>query len=331
MTYVALLVARCTSGFVLSRSVGWAYPSLFSHTALYEPIVGIGPLLVGTVLFDDVRDKRHMLGRLVVLASFALLDGTPWSYMCGVGIAGVHRLAQGVLAQAQESGYALLPQPTSSESKGQGSGTQTLQLTRTRILVVSVLGILASALAGNVFDTLRSLRSSVDAASAPGVHIVMLTIPRTRDLASDVMIESITSYAEPWLAQLSAGIPSNSMLTVFAHLGQDGTHPGFERAKIHFAASAVPIRFYTQPMEPNGLVMNHHVHLADAMEYAYERGYEWTMFVEDDFALCGQWGWENLLRVLLRLGDPTQTALNGAFIGTGGRYVLTRIVLRSMF
>ncbi|KAI0337967.1 hypothetical protein BDW22DRAFT_1338850 [Trametopsis cervina] len=40
------------------------------------------------------------------------------------------------------------------------------------------------------------------------------------------------------------------------------------------------------------------------------------MFVEDDFALCGQWGWENFMKVMARLNEGRK--LNGAFIGTGG-------------
>ena len=169
---------------------------------------------------------------------------------------------------------------------------------------------------------------SVHAASARGLDWtrpfaeVMMTVPRVRDPASEVMIESIESYVAPWHAN------ANSTVTVFAHLGPDGKHFGFDHAKAFFATSAtkstIPITFHVSPPPTEGPpLMNHHAHLADAMRYAYASGYEWTMFVEDDFVLCGEWGWEGLMRVLERLN--LHEKLNGGFIGTGGRYVCTKV------
>lgn len=307
--YAMLLAARCGSGFLFSRSVGWKYPQLFSHTALYEPVLGIGPLLAGTLLFDDVQDKRHLLARLGVLASCAVMEGAPWSYMCGAAVAGIYRLAETFTLDAKG-----LPWPISTSSVEQP------RTFGAHIVVYTILAMLVGAFAGNLPSTLFPEHPLTETPIMPGVHVVMLTVPRVRDLASDVMIETISSYAEPWEAQLDSDVASNTTLTVFAHLGSDGTHPAFERARAHFYSSGLPITFYVQPMDVDGLVMNHHLHLADAMEYAYRKGHEWTMFVEDDFQLCGQWGWANLMRVLARLQDPLESRLNGAFVGTGGRY-----------
>lgn len=153
----------------------------------------------------------------------------------------------------------------------------------------------------------------------------MLTVPRLRDITSDVMITSIQSYIDSW--QATPGVEFS--LTVFAHTGLDGQHVAFDRARAYFHTSTVasigvsPITFYTQPLpsdeEP---LMNHHAHLADALRYARVTEQEWTMFVEDDFVLCGTWGGTGLLRVLERLVDGSHGKRhNGAFVGTGGRQV----------
>ena len=55
---------------------------------------------------------------------------------------------------------------------------------------------------------------------------------------------------------------------------------------------------------------------------------EWILLVEDDFALCGSWGWEAIVRVMTELevgrvdsGEGGEGPLEwlGGFVGTGGR------------
>lgn len=342
--YASLVLVRCGSGYLLSRSVGWAYPQLFSHTALYEPIFGLGPLLVGAILFDDLQGGWHVLRRLAAMAIFSSADCTPWTYMHAALLAGAYRLFQHVCLEST----TLLPSWSSTSTiaafeEEKEYTPQILPLTRSRIIALALLAAATCGVGGSFPALLDSIAD--DTPTIPsGVHIVMLTVPRMLNLSSDVMIESIASYVDPWAAQFStdattsktpaaASAATGLSLTVFAHRGADGTHPAFERAKAHFAAAPPPtslaLSFHMQPPNPDA-PMNHYVHLADAAQYAYEHahggaGQAWTMFVEDDFVLCGDWGMAHLARVVAHLNDgerdPARPRLNGAFVGTGGRYV----------
>lgn len=48
--WIVLAVIRTGSGYLLTRSVGWAAPALFSHWALYETASGFGPALVAYLI-----------------------------------------------------------------------------------------------------------------------------------------------------------------------------------------------------------------------------------------------------------------------------------------
>lgn len=416
-TYLLLLGARTGSGFLFARSVGWAYPRLFSHYALYEPVVGLGPLIVQCILFGFLsptsvfpskdssvsyeyanrshiekrrRRRREDVVRVVVVAAFAFLEAAPWSYACGVAIAGLNHLGSICLVQLQraasasqengqgyESIHLNVPQSYDMESLPPPSPHPRANLNASsysrdsilRTVILSVVGMLLCWTSGYVpinipgilpvsapgFRQTRPTTSASSPASytkapfVPGMHIVMLTIPRAKDPSSDYMIDSVASYLDAWKDGFPASSGSTSwsnatsMLTVYAHPGQDGRHQGFERAEAFFraypASSSLYLNFHMHPsttQSPNyASWLNHYNHLSDAIHYAYAAGYEWTMFAEDDFVLCGQPGAEGVRRVLLELGlssrtEPTRRQAlekgaqgwRGAWIGTGGRYAV---------
>ena len=335
--YPAVLAARAGTGFIFGRAVGWKYPHLFSHDAVYEPIAGFGPILLGSLLFDDVlgHDKRSMLFRAMLTLVFVVLDGMPWGYMCGAALVGLHRLSYAIL---YDGGYLALPRhthlPNTSPERPRTPSHNHPSLSPKRIFLTSISSIFVLGLTGSLPQLLTDLTRSPP--QPRQVHIIMLTVPRTKDLASDVMIDSIQSYITPWPRTTSTSTNTSlpSSLTVFAHLGPDNTHPAFDRARAFFHTNAdlqshtraLEVEFHVEPPSPSPtggeVVMNHYAHLADAVRYARKegKGAEWTMFVEDDFVLCGEWGWEGLMRVLERLDEGGQ-GMNGAFVGTGGRYV----------
>jgi hypothetical protein len=109
--YLYLLFVRSVTGFLLTRSVGWTYPSLFNPHALYEQIYGIGPLLVGSVLFDRATVSRPIIGpyihvtstsdkersaaaRIIMLGLSSMIDELPWTYLCAAGLEGISRLCE---------------------------------------------------------------------------------------------------------------------------------------------------------------------------------------------------------------------------------------------
>ncbi|EKM49077.1 uncharacterized protein PHACADRAFT_202040 [Phanerochaete carnosa HHB-10118-sp] len=94
---------------------------------------------------------------------------------------------------------------------------------------------------------------------------------------------------------------------------------------------------------PTNRPPSHYAHLSDALHHAYHFKHEWIMVVEDDFAVCGAWGMEGIVRVLLELGsslidsadadvlhrsgivddswkagEKRHAQWRGAFVGTGG-------------
>jgi hypothetical protein len=89
-----------------------------------------------------------------------------------------------------------------------------------------------------------------------------------------------------------------------------------------------------------GLREGQYLHLAEALRWAEGRASgsgkgrgdkgvaEWVLLVEDDFALCGKWGWEGIVRVMRELEKGRRVGVDGAadrldrlggFVGTGGR------------
>lgn len=237
-TYFSLIALRSVLGFVFTRGIGWMYPGLLAPYALYEPLYGIGPLIVGAVLFDygaggtsgSKAGLHGSLARLACLAVFAAVDGLPWSYACAAAIAGVLRLFKAIFLQPKADGYESIPLEGMHDTMDPlpPPYSRTVQCPsyrrKHRIVLLSVAAIATSWMLGSLpyyMNTSVSHRPWTDAAAPaepiPDVHIVMLTYPRDKDLTSDYMIDSILSYLDGWR---DAGLgAANTTLTVYAHPG----------------------------------------------------------------------------------------------------------------
>lgn len=229
--HTVLLFNRSLLGFLLTRSVGWTYPALLSPHALYEPVYGIGPLIVDAVVFAAVSDgfimsygisktgaRRPTLTRLTSLAVFAMTDRMPWSYACAVASAGIRRLFEAVVSYFYPSnpdhGYtdilwrgrgSTLSLPPSHPRPSSSARQSRTSLSKRQIMVQTLAATAISWLFGSVPHYVRPLgmrlRRGADAAVfPPDLHIVMLTYPREKDLASDYMIDSIQCYLDSWRA-----------------------------------------------------------------------------------------------------------------------------------
>ncbi|GJE87309.1 hypothetical protein PsYK624_033920 [Phanerochaete sordida] len=365
-TYGVLLAVRSLLGFVFTRSVGWKYPALLAPYALYEPLYGIVPLLVDTVLFGAnlVPGKiggHDTLLRFALLAVCAMLDGMPWSYASAAAIAGLSRLAHtftthlhsGNVSPAYASVHVedeediMLPLPSPYFRPAGDSSRSYPHLTKSRIILTAFIAMGVCWIFGSTPQYLQaSLSRSHNAPPPPSVHILMLTYPRDKDPTSDYMIDSIQSYLDGWAGAALA--PSSTTLTVYAHAGPDGRHRAWGRARMFFdatqeqRAAGPALNFVMHPQDASGAPPSHYAHLADALRYAYAAAHEWTMVVEDDFALCGAWGARGIARVLAALGstlvegadadelvfpgiiddsgdaEKKRARWRGAFVGTGG-------------
>ncbi|EKM48669.1 uncharacterized protein PHACADRAFT_214709, partial [Phanerochaete carnosa HHB-10118-sp] len=386
-TYGSLIIVRSLLGYLLTRSVGWTYPVLLAPYTLYEPLYGIGPLVVGVMLFGPgtgafpvayIYGKggaRSTLVRLASLAMFAMVDGMPWGYACAAGMAGIwkincalrsqlHLLGAGSgrapLARDDEDDIGmLLPFPRRQEaidaikSRAVLSKTQIVFMTLSAIVISWVFGSIPYYARLSVLRTcFRRGAAATTSENLPltlDMHIIMLTYPRDRDLSSDYMIDSIQSYFDGWR---DANLPSssNTTLTVYGHTSLDGHHRAWDRAKTYFSATGsgslwrsagIALDFVMHP--PTNRPPSHYAHLSDALHHAYHFKHEWIMVVEDDFAVCGAWGMEGIVRVLLELGsslidsadadvlhrsgivddswkagEKRHAQWRGAFVGTGG-------------
>ncbi|KAG8810432.1 hypothetical protein FRC19_004551, partial [Serendipita sp. 401] len=93
----------------MSRAVGWAYPGLFRHYALYEMSSGFGPMLWAYLEITGVSDlwKTRMTPKLRTYVLTALyvalcwLDNAPWTYSVTTILTTAIHLAQTVLDSRQ--------------------------------------------------------------------------------------------------------------------------------------------------------------------------------------------------------------------------------------
>ncbi|KAG1717585.1 uncharacterized protein EDB91DRAFT_1190129 [Suillus paluster] len=265
--------ARTLSGFLLSRSVGWAYPRLFNHWALYEPSSGIGP----------------------ALAAYLII--APWTY-----------------AMASVASVVLWPVQVTNKSylRYHPYHPMALDVRRLRIVMQTAILFLLLIPLHVILTTMLPSKIVLRMPTSPHgtqpfLEILILSYPRPGDAASSdsLLSQTISSYL-PYAE-------SNTVLSVFTHAT---THVSFTHAKEHYAQA--PITFYTDTDMHADSYSNQHLHVAEAFRWASEKGpsqAEWVMLVEDDFPVCGEWGWRGILGVMNEL---QRDGKYGGFVGTGG-------------
>src|SRR5882762_5948756 len=122
---------RVLTGFLLTRSVGWAYPWLFHHYALYEVSAGVGPALVAYAFLIGAGGRGGMrecgrfllwdrdwgvVGLCVVLS---WLEGAPWTYATAIICAFLLALGRDLVSSRPRSPYHpmdLSPDPNPTPS-----------------------------------------------------------------------------------------------------------------------------------------------------------------------------------------------------------------------
>lgn len=160
--------------------------------------------------------------------------------------------------------------------------------------------------------------------------------PSANPPPTSILFTTISSY----LPFLSSERESPVRLSVFTHTT---AHPAFRQAQGWLSLDSIPqhtnitIEFYTDADAHPEAQTGQYLHLAEALRWAHGavgnsgRAHtvaEWVMVVEDDFALCGKWGWGGIVAVMRELEagrtvvDGKETlARCGGFVGTGGRCV----------
>ncbi|KAG2124844.1 uncharacterized protein EDB93DRAFT_491446 [Suillus bovinus] len=312
ITFWAIIaLARTLSGFLLCRSVGWTYPWLFSHWALYETSSGIGPALTAYLImhgawpWSNSRLQKYCTDTMKSLAiicsclTLCWLDSAPWTYAMA-SIASVVLWPVQAINTSSSQYHPYSYYPTAWDTRRLRTVIQTAVLFLFLMLSVHV-----------ILTTMVSSKMSLDMSTSQGTHpfleILILPYPRPNDAASteSLLSQTISSYV-PY-------IDSNTILSVFTH---STAHVSFAHAKEYYAQT--PITFYTDTDIHIDSYSGQHLHVAEAFRWASEKGpsqAEWVMLVEDDFPVCGEWGWQGILNVMNEL---QRGGKYGGFVGTGG-------------
>ncbi|EIW76636.1 hypothetical protein CONPUDRAFT_146460 [Coniophora puteana RWD-64-598 SS2] len=341
-SWMLIGLSRTLEGFVLSRSVGWAYPSLFSHQALYERTGGLGPGVVAYVLVSVTgRSILASSSRLVedaavasVCAGLGWADGAPWTYSMAFLFSGAWIVLSKVLERKKggrrqpQPAYEALPSPQPNSFSHEPLPPSPPPRLRPALLAFIIL-LTPYALwkaftprtdgPGGIFTPPFSVKEA-PLYTGPSLEILILTYPRLGDASAkdSILMTTLSSYAS-LLTGTGTGAGAGN-----------GSHPAFEYAQETYGMSGGPehelgsrVRFYRDGDEHKGMRTGQHLHVAEAFRWVVERRgsgseeaeAEWIVLVEDDFPLCGLWGWAALQRVMGVLGRGGR---RGGFVGTGG-------------
>ena len=287
--WLLVALARGVSGFILTRSVGWAYPRLFSHWALYESSGGFGPGLIACLSLQADLPPYNLPA---LTTAFCGLEGRPWTYGTTLLLALAIRFLKSPPAQRARK-YLPLPQDeTLPNSSSPPADMPWKPLLLCFLPLIPFILIPSPRLPWPV-------NGSMD--------ILMLTYPRPIDPSLDAKLISTTidSYASHLSPRIS--------LAVFTHAP---THPAFDQ----LAGKYPDLTFHADKDEHPTDHQGQSLHLAEAFRWWSEtRRGEWVMLVEDDFPVCpGRWDViETAMNVLEQ--DRAKGEIRSGFIGTGGR------------
>lgn len=309
--WVILAVIRTGTGYLLSRSVGWAYPALFSHYALYESSTGLGAALIAYLIAFDPLVKALDISALsqwstrtwatpAAVAVMCWLECRPWTY----GTALVFAYPSGWILRWRTS-RKILPGPVAEKTIPRRSLMSTV--------IASMLAVLVPWLV--VYHLIPPTRLPLPVTDAPLVDILLLSYPRPVPVETSVAI--INSTIVSYLPYLSPAVS----LSLFTHTtGHDAL------VQVYESLSDSRVTLHVDDDSHPGDVNGHYLHLAEAFRWwseDKEHQAEWVMLVEDDFTICdGDKGWAVITTVMNKLEmDRRDGHTRSGFIGTGGRYV----------
>ncbi|KAJ6555986.1 hypothetical protein B0H19DRAFT_1376917 [Mycena capillaripes] len=295
--WFAIASVRILTGYLLTRSVGWAYPALFSHSSLYESSSGLGPSMLALLVLTGVRGWSEVPSNRVqvveplalgaICAALTWMDEAPWTYSVAL-----------LLVMPMAFVRSFLPASTTEKNMRQR---------RSRSMAISVLTCLAAITVPRLIPT-TLYPVSFPSSPSPLLDILVLSYPRPNDNPeSSILNTTLMSF-------IPLAIVPGITVSVFTHVED---HPSFAWAKDHFPE----VEFYADTDQHPDSSSGQHLHVAEALRWAFTQPAEWVMLLEDDFPLCGALGRDALARVMQELErgrHPDFLERRGAFIGTGG-------------
>lgn len=295
--WLLLGLGRALIGFLLTRSVGWALPSLFSHRALYETSAGFGPSLLAVFMLSsgsvEILTTRLRLNDtfssyepilLCLTTVFCWLENRPWTY--GTSVLGILILKSFL--------WLLRPKPTKPDDQVlpliakypayEAETALPLKTTRPDGITNRTLGIalLIVLIPYCLFvQTGTPLRLPLPPAPSfnPILDILILSFPRPTGVEHSAQLfnTTIKSFL-PYLA------PEQVVLSGFTHASN---HPAFNLVAEYYTGIE-GITFHVDTDSHPDDIDGHYLHLSEAFRWAEAkpRGAEWFMLVEDGFPIC---------------------------------------------
>jgi hypothetical protein len=307
MGWIALALLRSITGYLLSRSVGWAYPSLFSHWALYESASGIGPILVAFLVLKGpsvLVDPPAIISRYatyrytITLLTITLcwLECRPWTY--GTALFMVLPLA--ICRQVYRQRFGL-PSPNVEKQTQHQLGLHQFLTCSLAVLIPWLV----------VYHLISPSRLPLPTTSEPLLDILMLSFPRPVPVETSINIVNTT--VQSFVPFLSPAVT----LSLFTHAAD---HEALGLVQQHTPQVSLQVDTDTHPDDIDG----QYLHLAEAFRWILEgetKHGEWVMLVEDDSPICyGTRGWNVITTVVARLEtDRLAGNIRSGFVGTGGR------------
>ena len=304
--WIPLALVRSITGYLLTRSVGWAYPSLFSHWALYESASGIGPILIAYLVLNGTNfvpispsiDKFISKQYAIPILTLAMcwLECRPWTY--GTALFGALVIGLGRMLYHRQVG---LPRPNSVKADDKGLGCHQLLPCCLAVLIPWLV----------VYHLIPPTRTPLPSTQEPLLDILMLSFPRP--VLIDTSVRLIETTVNSFIPFLSPSVTLSMFTHAPDHQALQIIHDRTPQASLHVDTD-------THLGDTNG----HYLHLAEAFRWMMEdetKLGEWVMLVEDDFPVCyGSRGWDVITTVLAELEqDRLQGNIRSGFIGTGGR------------
>lgn len=305
--WVILALIRSGTGHLLTRSVGWAAPVLFSHWALYETASGFGPALVvylvvngpGTLYAyapDIIGGIPQHFALPLLTATWCWLECRPWTFGTALAVTPFILLLQRLLSKT-----TTLPTPATEKDIPRRHRLYQITLSGLAILIPWLV----------VYHLLPPHRLPLPLTEAPLLDILVLSFPRPVPLETSVAI--INTTVQSFLPYLSPAVA----LSLFTH---STNHEALSIVHQQSPGVSLHIDDDTHPEDQDG----HYLHLAEAfrrmLEGSETKG-EWIMLVEDDFPVChGDAGW-SVISTVVNMLETDRRAGNtrSGFIGTGGR------------
>jgi len=323
--WVTIAIIRVPVAFIFTRSVGWAFPPLFSHYSLYETSAGFGPSVLGLIALDpnliaSLVPKEYATYAVYVTpalaAAFAWLESRAWTY--GITIALTFVLAF-VTRIPLVYKYLTWLYPCSGVCGDQQKYDDDEK----------VIDIAPSLRSSKIPQELRR-PAFIPILASLAVIIPFFYIPPTRlpfpksSSLTPILNVLFLSFPRPQGVEISEQLLTTTLDSYTPHLSKDLTLSVFTHSDSHTALDRVQklypkINFFTDRDSHPEDVDGHYLHLAEAFRWAEESPAEWTMLVEDDFPICPG-GWEVISTAMNMLeSDRQKGIIRSAFIGTGGR------------